>query len=88
MSFIQKIKLLLKIRKPAEGLIQEVGKVKTGWKTSEFWLTIVSNLITIAGALNGIIDAKTAGIILAILNGLYTTLRTIAKVGTVETPKV
>lgn len=87
MSFIQKIKLLLKLRKPAEGLITEVSKVKSGWKTSEFWLTILSNLITIAGALNGIIDPKTAAIVLAVLNGLYTTLRTVAKAGTTETPQ-
>lgn len=88
MSFFQKIKLLLKLRGPAEELIKEVSKVnkvKSGYLTSEFWLTVISNLITIAGALNGILDAKTAAVVLAVLNGLYTTLRTVAKAGT-ETP--
>ena len=82
MHFITKIKLLFKLRKPAENLMTEVSKMKSGWKTSEFWLTIISNLVTIAGALQGIIDPKTAAIVLAVLNGLYTTLRTVAKAGT------
>lgn len=56
--------------------------MKAGHKTTEFWLTIVSNLITIAGALQGMIDGKTAAVILAVLNGVYTVLRTIAKSGT------
>lgn len=81
MGIVNKIRLLLRLRKPAENLISEVSKVKSGYKSSEFWLTIVSNLVTIAGALNGILDAKTAAIVLAVLNGLYTVLRTIAKAG-------
>lgn len=87
MGFVAKIKLLFKMKKPIGNLIEEATNVKSGWKTTEFYLTILSNLITIAGALNGIIDPKTAAIVLAVLNGLYTTLRTIAKSGTTETPK-
>lgn len=87
MGFIAKIKLLFRVKTPLGNLIEEATNVKSGWKTSEFYLTILSNLITIAGALQGVIDPKTAAIILAVLNGLYTTLRTIAKAGTTETPK-
>lgn len=88
MGFIAKVKLLFKVKKPLGKIIEEATKVKSGYKTSEFWLTIISNLITIAGALNGILDPKTAAIVLAILNGMYTTLRTIAKSGTAtEEPK-
>lgn len=53
--------------------------MKSGYKTSEFWLVVVSNLIAIVGALNGVLDPKTAAIALAVLNGVYSTLRTIAK---------
>lgn len=79
MGLIAKIKLLLKVRKPIEGLIKEVSKVKSGWKTSEFWMTVVSNLITIVGALKGVIPAETAAVIVAVLNGLYTIGRDVVK---------
>lgn len=48
---------------------------KPGYKTTEFWLTIVSNAIMILGALDGKIDPKVAAIALAVLNGVYTALR-------------
>lgn len=53
--------------------------MKSGIKTTEFWLIIITNIITIINGLQGLIDAKTATIILAILNGIYTTLRTLSK---------
>ena len=52
---------------------------KPGWKTTEFWLVMVSNLTTLAGALGGVIPADTSAIIIAVLNGVYGVLRTIAK---------
>jgi hypothetical protein len=85
MNFIKKIKFLFKIRRP----IKNIGGIimqKPGWKTSEFYLTVLSNLIAIAGALNGVLDPKTAAIIMAVLNGLYTTLRTVAKTGETTAP--
>lgn len=84
MGIIGKIKFLLKVRKPAEKLIEEASKVKSGYKTTEFWLTILSNLLAVAGALQGVIDPKTAAVVVAVLTGLYNTLRTVAKAG--ETP--
>jgi len=53
--------------------------MKDGIRTTEFWLTVVSQLMTLAGALNGIIDPKTAAIISAVLTGVYSVLRTLAK---------
>jgi hypothetical protein len=79
MNIFSKLKLLWKVKEPAEHIIEEVSNVKAGWKTSEFWLTILSNLITIAGALQGVIDPKTAAVVLAALNGVYTTVRGIVK---------
>jgi len=40
---------------------------------------VLSNLLAIAGALQGIIDPKTAAIIMAVLNGLYNLVRGISK---------
>lgn len=79
MNLIQKIKLLLKVKEPAENIIKEVSNVKDGYKTTEFWLTIISNLITVTGAVQGVIDPKTAAIILAVLNGVYNLVRGIVK---------
>ena len=87
MGLISKVRLLLKIRKPTENLIQEVSKVKSGYKTTEFWMTIISQLLTLAGALQGVIDPKTAALIIAGLNAIYGFLRTLAKAGTTTNPE-
>lgn len=79
MTLIQKVKLALKLRRPINKMVTEVEQMKSGYKTTEFWLTVISNLITIAGALQGVIDAKTAAVMLAVLNGVYSVLRTVAK---------
>jgi hypothetical protein len=52
---------------------------KAGWKTTEFWVTVVINLISVVGVLKGILPAQTAAIILAVLDGLYGVLRTLIK---------
>lgn len=57
----------------------ETTPTKAGWKTSEFYLTILTNVITIVGSLQGVIPPQTAAIILAVANGIYGLLRTIAK---------
>lgn len=79
MNIIEQIKVLFRIRKPATDLLQEVKQVKSGWKTSEFWMTVVSQLLAVVGALSGVLDAKTAAIVVGALNAVYTVLRTIAK---------
>ena len=82
MTIIDKIKVLFRIRKPAGDLLTGVSKVKDGWKTSEFWMTIVSQILAVVGALNGVIDAKTAATVVAVLNAIYAVLRTLAKAPT------
>lgn len=53
--------------------------MKNGIKTTEFWLVVVSNLITISGYLKGTIDPQTSTIVIAVLNSIYAILRTLAK---------
>lgn len=88
MGLIGNIKVLFKLRKPVNNLIKEVKNVKPGYKTTEFWLTVLSNLITIAGALQGVIDGKTAAVVLAVLNGLYNLVRGLAKANPPAEPEV
>lgn len=86
MGLFANIKLILKIRKPVSNIIKEATNVKPGYKTTEFWITVISNLITIVGAVQGMIDPKIAAIILAVLNGLYNLMRGLVKSNTPETP--
>ena len=88
MNLLQEIKMLFAVKMPAENLIAEVNQVKAGWKTTEFWMTIVTQLLAVVAALNGVLDAKTAAIIIAVLNGVYGVLRTLAKVPVVPAPAV
>lgn len=79
MNLIEQIKVLFRIRKPATDLLMEVKMVKSGWKTSEFWMTVVTQILAVVGALNGVIDPKTAATVVAALNAVYAVLRTLAK---------
>jgi hypothetical protein len=55
------------------------NQVKAGWKTTEFWMTLITNLVAVLGALNGVIPADTMAIILAVVNGVYGVLRALVK---------
>lgn len=50
-----------------------------GYKTSEFWLTLAGNVGAILTTIAGITDAKTAGLLMVIANGLYALSRGFAK---------
>ncbi len=53
---------------------------KPGWKTSEFWITVLSTTIpTLIGAANGMIPPKWATIILAASSAAYGLIRAITK---------
>lgn len=53
---------------------------KPGWKTSEFWLTVLgTTLPTLIGAANGVIPPKWATIILAASSAGYGLIRAITK---------
>lgn len=53
--------------------------VKTGYKTSEFWLAVLSNVATVIPALAGVIPAEKAAMILAVVNGIYGIVRGLTK---------
>jgi len=50
-----------------------------GWKTTEFWLAILSNLVTVIGALKNVIPADKAAMYIGIINAIYGITRTIGK---------
>lgn len=52
---------------------------KPGWKTTEFWLTGLTALGTLFGAIQGSIPPKWAGIISASLAGVYGLVRAFTK---------
>lgn len=59
----------------------EPSTIKPGYKTTEFWLTTLTNISAIVGSLNGLISPDLAAIIVAVANGIYGVVRAIAKKG-------
>jgi hypothetical protein len=53
--------------------------MKSGIKTTEFWLTIITQVLVIFSALKGLMKPETALVISAVLDGVYAALRTYAK---------
>lgn len=72
-------KVLNYIKKESSKEVKMNNGAKAGYKTTEFWLTLTTNVIAVVEALKGVIPPETALIVMAVLNGIYTTLRTIAK---------
>lgn len=52
---------------------------KPGWKTTEFWMTVVSQISTVVGVFQGSISPKYAAIISASLTGIYGLIRAFTK---------
>ena len=59
--------------------------MKAGIKTSEFWLVILANVILVLGGLKEYISPDTLTIALVILDGVYTSWRTLAKTPDITT---
>jgi len=53
--------------------------MKAGIKTTEFWLTIATNLGALLATLAEALDGKTAAVIAVVANGLYALSRGWAK---------
>lgn len=92
MSLLEKIKALWSIKK-AVSKIEEAYKmdttpIKPGWKTSEFWLTVIFNLVTILGTLKGVIPANIGTVALTVLNSVYGLIRAITKSNAPDLPTV
>lgn len=77
MTIIEKIKLLFKIAKPAQQVAGEVKKIKAGYKTVTFWISLVGSLLALAGAASGFIPATVSLIITTILTAIYNILRSL-----------
>jgi hypothetical protein len=78
MGLIDEIKLLFKVK---EDVIQ-MGQIKAGFKTSEFWVTLLSNVIGILGVIKGVVPPQYAPWVvgaLTVLNSVYTVARTFVK---------
>ena len=56
-------------------------ETKPSFYTTEFWLTIATNLATILMALAGVLDPQYATVVMAIANALYALSRGLAKQG-------
>jgi hypothetical protein len=75
MSIIDKIKLVLKIRKPIAEVKGELQGFKRGWKTLSFWVTLLGSLGSLAASVQGFLPAEYALIINTVLVTLYNILR-------------
>ena len=77
MNLIQKIKLYLKVQKEVKRIRE--GAMKSGWKTTEFWLTVIGSGIAIFSAVGGLIPADLSAKIIAGAVMVYTIARAIVK---------
>ena len=77
MNLIQKIKLYFKVRKEFKKIRE--GAMKSGWKTTEFLLTVIGSLTAIFFALQGLISADLSAKIIAGAVMVYTIARAIVK---------
>ena len=99
MNLFDTIKAYFAIKKAVNNIKEENNKmetqtgVKPGWKTSEFWMTMATNVIAVVGALGKFIPAEASAVVMAIANAVYSISRSITKVNaptaaaTVETEK-
>ena len=83
MSLLAKLKAALALRRfinEAKKGATKMEGTKPGWKTSEFWLTVLgTTLPTLIGAGAGVIPPKWATIILAASSAAYGLIRAITK---------
>ena len=52
---------------------------KPGVQSTEFWLTIMGNAVVMLQGLQGQLDAKWVALAFVVLNGIYTTMRSLVK---------
>jgi hypothetical protein len=83
MNLIDKIKAFFVIKKAIENIKEENKKMETqikpGWKTTEFWATMATNVIAVVGALSKFISPDVSAIVIAIANAIYSISRGMAK---------
>ena len=77
MKVLEKIKLYFKVRKEVKRIRE--GAMKSGWKTTEFWLTIIGSGVAIFSAVGGLIPADLSAKIVGGAVMVYTIARAIVK---------
>lgn len=75
----EKLMLLLKAKKPAEDVANDLKEIKRGWKTPYFWLVLIGHLGALVAAAQGVLDPKLALILNTVLAVLYNVLRGVNK---------
>ena len=84
MNIIQEIKALWALRATGQEIYKEATMQGTtpGWKTTEFWLNVATQIGTLWGAVAGFIPPKYAAMISTVGIAVYTVARTILKATT------
>ena len=70
--------------KAADGVKE--AYVKSGWKTSEFYLVVLSNIASIIPALAGLITPEKAATLLVVVNSIYAVVRALTKASAIPAP--
>lgn len=84
MTILSKIKLLFKIQKPANEIIDAVKQVKKTKKWVHFAVTILGTLLSTAAALGGAIPVTAQLVIVTVLQALYNIMRGLDKADDAE----
>lgn len=58
-----------------------MGFFKRGWKTSEFWVSLLTTVGTVTAAAAGIVPGKVAVAAAAVSSAAYAIARGVAKIG-------
>lgn len=75
MKFLDKIKLLFKVQKPAGEILDAVAEAKKTKKWLHFAVTILGVALTTAGTLTGFVPPQTMLIITSVLQAIYNIVR-------------
>jgi uncharacterized membrane protein YfcA len=75
MNILEQIKLLIALKKFLEG----VKQMKAGWKSTEFWVTLLGVIGSLVGSIAGMLPPELVVKIVAGLVIVYTIARTITK---------
>lgn len=83
MNILKQIKLLIlgkkEFDKIKEAYMENTTSMKPGWQTTEFWLTVITSLTSIVGALKGVVSTETATTAVVVLNSIYGVMRGLQK---------
>lgn len=75
MGLFEKLKLLLKVKKPAGEIVDAVAEAKKTKKWVHFTVTLLGTLLTTAGSLTGIIPPVYQVVAVTVLQALYNIIR-------------